>query len=110
MARSVFKWIPEDAKLPYKPRRKSVQFGGGYEQRSKDGINSNLRTFNLSFKGSPQEMREIRDFLNEHEDGTAFIYNHPHEPPALVTFDTVDLDDTDYFLSSLSVTFREVVS
>ncbi|NAU78407.1 phage tail protein, partial [Klebsiella pneumoniae] len=45
-----FKWRPETAyQVGNEPKVKVAKFGNGYEQRVKDGINNQLKTYQLSF-------------------------------------------------------------
>ena len=42
-----FKWRPEDAcQINNEPKVRVAKFGNGYEQRAKDGINNQLKTYN----------------------------------------------------------------
>jgi len=59
----LFKWMPTSAELSRNPRVKSAQFGDGYGQDSPDGLNANLKTWELSFKVAPETAKAIDDFL-----------------------------------------------
>jgi phage-related protein len=63
------------------PRIRSVQFGEGYDQTSKDGINSNPRTFNVKYnKATKKKAVNVLNFLEDHQEGTKWFYWTPPEP------------------------------
>lgn len=61
-----------------KPKVLKAAFGDGYEQRIQDGINSVIRTFNISF--SPRAKEEIDDiiaFLDSRKGVLSFDFTYP---------------------------------
>ncbi len=57
------------------PRTKRVQFGNGYSQRIKDGINSSLRRHSLVVRCRPKHIADdVEDFLERHGGVTAFLW------------------------------------
>lgn len=60
-----FTWRPQDDyPISNAPRVKVVNYGDGYEQRAKDGINNKLKSYQLIFRGVITEMQPIQDFLD----------------------------------------------
>ncbi|MAF24952.1 hypothetical protein CL634_05190 [bacterium] len=69
-----------NVQVSHQPRIQTIQFGDGYEQRLKDGINNNKLSFNLSFEGRTQnEATAILHFLNDKEGYASFYFKTP--PP-----------------------------
>ncbi|MDE1487394.1 phage tail protein [Xenorhabdus bovienii] len=65
MTKTEFKWRPQDNyEVTHEPRVRVVKFGDGYEQRVKDGINNQLKRYQLSFIVSSQIGKEINEFLS----------------------------------------------
>jgi phage-related protein len=58
-------------------RIKTIAFGDGYSQRSIDGINGNVRSFNLTFKAIRQEVSVALD--NFFNGDNALYDRRPHE-------------------------------
>jgi len=62
----------------FKPKLIVNQFGNGYQQRIKDGLNNNMAEFSVSFQNrSEKETVAILHFLNERNGHQSFIYNMP---------------------------------
>ncbi|MBG2802692.1 phage tail protein [Proteus mirabilis] len=76
-----FKWkVKPDMKKQFDPRVKSVKFGDGYEQRRSDGINNNLKKYNVTLNYINSESLQIESFLEKHAGVTAFLWKPPHQP------------------------------
>ena len=53
-----FTWQPDwKMKRKKKPNVNVIKFGDGYEQRQQNGINNNLRTYDVTFTGAEQRAR-----------------------------------------------------
>lgn len=76
-----FIWIPSyNSNTNTTPRVKKIQFGDGYEQRIRDGINSILLDIDLPFDNrSDAEATAILHFLHEKEATKSFLFTH--SPP-----------------------------
>lgn len=75
-----FKWkVKPDMKKEFEPRVKSVKFGDGYEQRRPDGINNNLKKYNVTLIYINSESLQIESFLEKHAGVTAFFWKPPHQ-------------------------------
>ncbi|EGT3623346.1 phage tail protein [Morganella morganii] len=70
-----FKWRPEDAcQINNEPKVRVAKFGNGYEQRAKDGINNQLKTYNLAFIKPVSVGREIDNFLSQRGAVESFLW------------------------------------
>ena len=75
-----FKWkVKPDMKKEFEPRVKSVKFGDGYEQRRPDGINNNLKKYNVTLIYINSESLQIESFLEKHAGVTGFLWKPPHQ-------------------------------
>lgn len=64
----VFNWVPDDKPSgQFDFRIKQVQFGDGYRQIAKDGLNTRLQKWQLSFDRDEAEIGAIQSFLDAHE-------------------------------------------
>jgi phage-related protein len=107
-----FFWKPSyNVSVSHEPRIKSIQFGDGYEQRLKDGINNNRLQFNLSFESrNKAETTAILHFLHEREGFGSFFFKMP-EPYSLIkkfvckTFNSTYVYEDNY---TIQCTFIEV--
>jgi phage-related protein len=80
--RETFKWSPAlggQGDMTFAVR--SSKFGGGYEQRIEDGINNVSETYQLTFRGRVETIREIRSFLRRHAGVRAFDWTPPIGEP-----------------------------
>lgn len=66
-------------KKEFEPRVKSVKFGDGYEQRRPDGINNNLKKYNVTLIYINSESLQIESFLEKHAGVTVFLWKPPHQ-------------------------------
>ena len=93
-----------------KPRFKKIQFGDGYQQRSSDGLNTNLKTYSLSFKGDPALVKQVEDFLGARAANglEAFEWTTPEGTVIAVTCEEWGYTFDNYGWSTLSATFNQV--
>lgn len=106
-----FTWIPlAEVNTPRKPRVREVQFGDGYAQRSKDGLNNNPRSHSLKFDGEDDEMDALEQFLEDRAGVESFYYAHKYGPKRLYVCQEWNRDDIDGWSSQISATFKEVVN
>lgn len=72
---SDFEWQPAyNFVVGYQPRVNSAPFGDGYEQRTADGINNNLRTWQLVFTKKSEEVNAIDQFLRQKNASDSFTW------------------------------------
>lgn len=74
-------------RLPFSPlinstskaqfRVKALQFGDGYEQRAQDGINTDLRTYNVEFVGSREYVDQVQEFFEKQKGVKSFLWTAP---------------------------------
>jgi phage-related protein len=74
-----FFWTPSyNFQVSHQPKTQTIQFGDGYAQRLKDGINNDLLNLNLSFEGRTEnEASSIIHFLKERGGFGAFYFKCP---------------------------------
>lgn len=76
---ATFSWIPStEAAQTVKPRVLQAKFGDGYSQRVPDGLNTLLRSWQLTFKNRTKiEADAIEAFLDAAGGCTAFDWTPP---------------------------------
>ena len=76
---ATFTWTPSYApQAEVTPRVRSARFGDGYEQRVVDGLNAQLRAFDLAFNlRTATEVDEIEAFLAARAGAEAFDWTPP---------------------------------
>jgi len=66
------------------PRVLTAQFGDGYSQRTADGINTNVKNWDLSFNNRTlEDALAIKDFFITKKGVEAFLWTPPGESTAL---------------------------
>ena len=84
MSAKTFTWIPQVEPVgTVEFRLKTAQFGDGYQQVLKDGLNHKTQSWPLTFVGDQVQIKAIIDFLDEHAGATAFYWAAPLSEPAL---------------------------
>ena len=107
---STFSWIPRySVSKTVAPRVRKTDFGGGYEQRSGDGLNTQRQEWTLEFVSDATTITNIENFLLETEGVTNFTWTPPRQTTPLkfiyVQYNRETLGvDTDL----LSVDFKQV--
>lgn len=110
-AKLIFKWEELiESSTSRKPRTRVVQFGDGYAQRSKDGINNDLRSHTLKFKDADSVINDIDQFLEDRAGVESFYYSYKGQPLRLYVCEEWSRVDLDFQSSEISATFREVVN
>lgn len=61
------------------PKVRSIQFGSGYEQRARFGINQNPKSFRLTFNVSETQAEQIEEFLDARGGVESFNFTGPNE-------------------------------
>ena len=62
-----------------KPKVRQVQFGDGYVQRLRFGLNQDLKTWNLTFEVSETDADTIETFLEARGGAEYFTWSPPDE-------------------------------
>jgi phage-related protein len=88
-------------------RVRKSQFGDGYKQLVKDGLNNKERKWPLSFKGDLDYLQPIIDFLDDHEGAVAFVWTPPGGAQGLFTAEAYSLNSIGGGLYSLSTELEE---
>lgn len=109
--KQIFKWEPLiESSTARKPRTRVVQFGDGYMQRSKDGINHDLRSHTLKFKDTDSVINDIDQFLEDRAGIESFYYSYKGQPLRLYVCEEWSRVDLDFNSSEISAIFKEVVN
>lgn len=56
---------------------RNAQFGDGYEQVSGEGINSSRDTWSITYSGKIDDVRLVREFLDERKGRLSFLWRNP---------------------------------
>jgi phage-related protein len=68
---------------------KNIQYGNGYEQRARDGINNVQKRYKLAFENITQsQLTTIRDFVITNAGVEAFYYSVPGLDATLTLYRT----------------------
>jgi phage-related protein len=109
---ATFTWTPD---YPFtetsKPRVRKAEFGDGYEQRIRFGLNTDLKTYPLTFKARDNtETAAIRAFLEARGGSESFTWTPPLWGAAAGQYvcEEWQITGDSCELSSISATFREV--
>jgi len=92
------------------PRVKTIKFGDGYEQRQQDGINSDLRTYEVTLKVLRQESQYIDNFLSEHKGVKAFLWREPNRHRVITVKCPTWSTSVDSTVTTITASFEEVVA
>ena len=100
-----FCWIPSySPTISTEPSVRTLKFGDGYEQRSPDGINTNLLKISLNYDNRDEaEITAISHFLNERGGSEAFAYLPPSPYSSMKKFVCRKWDVTMNFDNNYSV-------
>ena len=95
------------ASLSKKPRVILHQFGDGYEQRNRDGLNTNLESWSLTFKLSLTEGETAMNLLDTWGGVSNFAWTNPRGNTKTYVCDEYSYVYNEGFCE-LSATFRQV--
>ena len=109
--RPKFFWKPfYNSAIKLDPRKKSMSFGDGYEQRWPQGINNSLLTLNLSFENIDEmECLAINHFLMQRGGAEPFVFMPPapYNASRLFTCKSFSTNVNFYNNYSIAATFDE---
>lgn len=78
MAREEFLWFPDSASENEEaPEVTVTKFGGGYEARQGQSLNTTKQRWSLTFSKQRSMGLEIRDFLRRHGATKSFLWTNP---------------------------------
>lgn len=95
--------------LNKEPKVKTLAFGNGYEQRLKQGLNHNLRSYSLEFSGTEERVKQIESFLDRHEGYKAFHWTPPNSTLGKFKCEKWSVPQSEGFWR-LSCEFKEVIA
>ena len=92
------------------PKIKTVKFGDGYEQRSKDGINNDLRSYSVTLKVAREDAHHINDFLTRHGGLHVFKWREPNSHRLITVKCPSWTSNVMNTVTTITATFEEVVA
>lgn len=109
---ATFSYIPEYPPTEVsKPRVRKAQFGDGYEQRLRFGLNTDLKTWQLTFKArNGTETAGIRSFLQARAGVESFTWTPPlwGATAGQYVCDEWQITADAHDLNTITATFRQV--
>jgi phage-related protein len=105
-----FTWVPSSGASQTKnPAVNRAKFGDGYEQRSRNGINTNPRKWSLRFSNQSDATADaISDFLDDRGGVEAFLWTPPRGAKGVfICSDYTDTYDS-VNVRTIAATFEEV--
>jgi phage-related protein len=108
---AVFTYIPSfEATENSQPRARRVQFGDGYEQRIRYGLNTNLKEWSLTFANRTDvERDQITAFLDARGGVEAFDWTAPVGGAGKFVCEQWQVTLRNCNNNTIQATFREVV-
>ncbi|TEA26239.1 phage tail protein [Candidatus Schmidhempelia bombi] len=92
------------------PKIKTIKFGDGYEQRIKDGINNDLRSYSVTLKVAREDAQHINDFLTRHGGLHAFKWIEPNTHRLITVKCTSWTSNVMNTVTTITATFEEVIA
>lgn len=109
---ATFTWTPEYPPTEAsKPRTRKVQLGDAYEHRIRFGLNTDLKTWQLTFKArTTTEATQIRSFLEARGGVESFSWTPPlwGAPQGQYVCEEWQVTADAYNLNTVTATFRQV--
>lgn len=105
-----FNWNPTTAQSTgtATQRVRKAQFGDGYTQRTADGINNRVSSFQLQFVDDDATISAIVAFLDAHAGATSFLWTPPLRTQALLfTCETYTEPTKDGPAYTITATFEQ---
>lgn len=73
-----FWWkVQNNSQTSATPKTKVIKFGDGYEQRTQNGINNNLKNYSVTLVGIREDLIWALKFLEDHGAIKAFLWKEP---------------------------------
>lgn len=97
-------------RLRRQPKVKVAQFGDGYAMRQPDGINNDLRTYEVTFARVPETDRDAIDtFLSDQKGSIPFDWTPPGDSAGKWICENWDIEYPEYNQFTIKATFVEFV-
>lgn len=102
-----FTWVPTTtSRATATGRVRRAQFGDGYAQSSRDGLNAIGRSCDVSFTGQKAVIAAIAAFIDAHL-GVSFNFAHPLHGPGLYQCDGYSDSNDGGVMWTLTATFQQ---
>lgn len=109
---ATFTYAPSfSASQSSKPQTRVVKFNDGYEQRLSFGLNTDLKTWDLTFSNrSTQETIQITRFFESQRGTEAFSWTDPFGGIGYYVCEEWSVEMAAYNLNNIRAVFRQVVT
>lgn len=109
MATDTFTWVPlVDPQGTTTYRTRKAQFGDGYSQEVKDGINNATDTWPLTFRDKGAVIAQIKAFLDAHAGSASFYWTPPLGVQGLFKAAACQVQPNGGDIFTLTTTFQQV--
>lgn len=106
-----FHWRPQNSSnVSAAPKVRVIKFGDQYEERQKDGINNDLRSYSVTFVGLTEKIDLIEDFLTRHNAVKAFLWREPNRNKLITVVCRSWNPTPNGATKTITATFEEVVA
>ena len=106
--RETFSWTPlVGMNGTVKYRVLSAQFGDGYQQVAADGINNKIESWPVSFTGTTDEIRPIKDFMDRHAGYQSFYWTPPMGDKGMYRSFDITITPVEGDIVTLSTVFEQ---
>lgn len=106
--RETFSWTPlvgMNGSVKYRVLK--AQFGDGYQQVAADGINNKIESWPVSFTGTVEEVRPIKDFLDRHAGYQSFYWTPPMGEKGMYRSFDITITPVEGDIVTLSTVFEQ---
>ena len=109
MATDTFTWVPlVDPQGTTTYRTRKAQFGDGYSQEVKDGINNATDSWPLTFRDKGAVVAQIKAFLDAHAGSASFSWTPPLGVQGLFKAAACQVQPNGGDIYTLTTTFQQV--
>ena len=106
-----FHWRPQNSSTTsVSPKVRVIKFGDGYEQRIQDGINNDLRSYNVTFVGLFDDITLIDEFLTRQGGVHSFKWCEPNTHKTIKVVCRSWSSTSNGAAKTITATFEEVVA
>ncbi|WP_294844479.1 phage tail protein [uncultured Gilliamella sp.] len=107
----MFNWdVAPGMKEKAEPKVKVIGMGGGYAERQQDGINNDLREYNVMITVPKEEADPIDDFLTRHNAVKSFLWREPNRNRLITVVCSSWATTVMSEHKTITATFKEVVA
>lgn len=106
-----FSWeVAPNMSVKAEPKIKTIKFGDGYEQRIQDGINNDLRTYDITLTVQRESAKFIDQFLTRHGGLHAFKWREPNTNHLITVKCSSWSSNVSNTVITINATFEEIIA